>query len=176
MTSMIPARAWRSIGMVTAAVLAAGCGNGLRNLGGRVLLDGEPAPEGVRVIFIALGDTMQADGIVGPDGRFELRTRSKAGVMPGRYKVILQNSTKSVPVPTVPIPEGVTMPPPEWMAYDRKVAELLSNPPQGPGWIPVAYASPETTTLTFDVPGSGSEAVLEVESTIKPAGRQPTGR
>jgi hypothetical protein len=174
--SPIPPIARRAIALVAVAIPLAGCGDGLRTVGGRVLLDGEPAPEGVRVIFSALGDTMQADGIVDAAGRFELRTRSRDGVMPGRYKVILLNSTKSVPVPTVPIPEGVTMPPPEWMAYDRKVAELLGNPPQGPGWIPVSYASPETTTLTFDVPGDGRDALIEVSSAPQTSGaRAATG-
>jgi len=169
MTERIPTTPWHTL-VATAAVVAAlasagGCGNGLRTVRGKVLLDGDAAPEGVRVIFSALGDTKQADGIVGADGRFELSTRSEPGVMPGRYRVLLLNSTRSIPVPTVEIPPGVTMPPPEWMAYDRKVAQLLEKPPQGPGWIPVAYASPETSPLTFDVPADGNEALIEVSST-----------
>ena len=161
------------VGVVGMAVIAGvlGCGNGLRTVRGKVLLDGEPAPEGVRVIFSALGNTKQADGIVGPDGRFELQTMAAEGVMPGRYKVLLLNSTKSVPVPTVEIKPGVNTPPPEWMAYDREVAKLLDNPPQGPGWIPIAYASRDASPLTFDVPGDGREAVIEVSSS--PPGRSP---
>jgi len=145
-------------------VFATGCGNGLTGISGAVMIDGKPAMEGVRVVFTPLGDTKQASGTVDEAGQFVLKTGQRPGVMPGEYRVLLINSTASIPQPDTPIEPGVNTPPPEWIAYDRKLTAFLQRPPTGEGWIPVQYGSIADSPLRFQVPGDGTEPTFEVSS------------
>ena len=67
----------------------AGCGIRVGEVTGIVTIEGEPAPEGVRVSFTAQGtdvETIYANTGVG--GKYQLIHRSgKKGIEPGRYTV-----------------------------------------------------------------------------------------
>jgi hypothetical protein len=159
---------------VSAAVvmcLGVGCSSGLHAVSGSVLVDGQPAMEGVQVIFTPVGDTKPAHGKVDGQGRFSLMTNQQRGVMPGKYRVLLINSSASISQPDTPIEPGVNVPPPEWIAYDRKLTEFLQNPPQGPGWIPKRYAALQDAPLSWTVPEDGVEATFEVQSEPSPSAR-----
>jgi hypothetical protein len=148
--------------------LITGCGTGLHQVTGTLAIDGQPAMEGVQVVFTPLGDSKPAQGMVDGQGRFTLTTRQQPGVMPGSYRVLLINSTASIPQPTSPIEPGVNVPPPDWIAYDRKLTAFLENPPQGDGWIPKHYSRIENSPLLFRVPEDGVEVKLAVSSGDKP--------
>ena len=149
---------------VAGLLLAVGCSDGLIDVTGTVMVDGGPAMEGVQVIFSPAGDTKQAYAQVATDGHFRLKTQQMIGVMPGEYRVLLINSTQSIPQPDTPIEPGVNVPPPEWIAYDRKLSQFLQRPPTGEGWIPVVYGSIADSPLRFRVPEDGTEATFEISS------------
>ena len=150
--------------LMTVLLFVVGCSDSLVDVTGTVMVDGGPAMEGVQVIFSPLGDTKQAHAQVTNDGHFRLQTRQRAGVMPGEYRVLLINSTQSIPQPDTPIEPGVNVPPPEWIAYDRKLSQFLQRPPKGEGWIPVVYGSIADSPLRFRVPEDGTEATFEISS------------
>jgi hypothetical protein len=105
-----------------------GCGIRVGEVTGTVTVEGEPAPEGVRVSFTAQGtdvETIYANTGVG--GKYQLIHRSgKKGIEPGRYTVSLGfwGDQKAQP-PTL-----------------QKLK------------IPAAFFD-GTSTLTCDVPGGG---------------------
>lgn len=177
-SDVLPGRRWGDAvsarvvgicGMAACWCLITGCGSGLHQVTGTLEVDGRPAMEGVQVVFTPLGDSKPAQGVVDGQGRFTLSTRQQHGVMPGSYRVILINSTASIPQPTTPIEPGVNVPPPDWIAYDRKLTAFLENPPQGNGWIPKHYGLIENSPLLYRVPEDGLEAKLGVSSDDKPA-------
>ena len=145
-------------------LLASGCGSGLVDVSGTVTVDGSPAMEGVRVVFTPMGDTKPANGTVDASGRFSLKSGQRRGVMPGDYRVLLINSTASIPQPDTPIEPGVNVPPPEWIAYDRKLTAFLQRPPQGEGWIPVVYGTLSESPLRYRVPDDGTVARFEISN------------
>ena len=152
------------------AVLSAGCGDQLRPVSGTVMVDGKPAMAGVRVMFAPVGKSRVAEGVVGADGSFAMKTFSKPGVMAGDYRVILTNSTDSIPRPDAPAPtehvEGVSggVMPASWDEYNRLVQKFFENPPKGPGWIPKSYSEVGKTPLKWSVPKDGAKATFEVTS------------
>ena len=142
----------------------AGCGNGLHAVKGIVLVDGQPAAEGVQVLFMPLGHTRMANGLVAAGGEFAMQTDQKRGVMPGDYVVTLVNSTASIPRPNTPIDESKGRPPKDFFAYSAEVQKLLDNPPIGPEWIPKSYADMAKSPLRVSVPKDGSSVKFEVPS------------
>ena len=63
------------------------------SVGGRVTLDGEPAPAGT-IVFVPLAvGQLQAQGLIRDDGTFELSTAN--GPSPGEYKVEIQCAKKT---------------------------------------------------------------------------------
>lgn len=78
------------IALLTLPILfLAGCGSGLVQVAGTVLVDGQPA-EGVMLIFHPLGDNVNAlpaTTTTGPDGSFSLTTNLESGIQKGSYKV-----------------------------------------------------------------------------------------
>jgi len=144
-------------------VFATGCDNGLRPVSGKLMVDDKPAMEGARVIFMPQGNTKMANAVVTADGTFDMMTFQKKGVMPGDYKVVLLNSTKSIPTPEfAPVPPGSNQPPPGWFEWQAKVNKLLESPPKEPGWIPKSYAEINKTPLTWSVPKNGPKATFEI--------------
>ena len=151
--------------VAVAIVSATGCGNGLKPVTGKLVVDGKPGMEGARVVFVPQGNTKMANGVVGADGTFEMMTYQKKGVMPGDYKVTMINSTKSIPQPDfAAVPEGSRTPPPGFFEWQAKVAKLLENPPKEPGWIPKSYADISKTPLKWSVPKDGPKATFEISS------------
>ena len=151
--------------MAILAVACSGCGDGMRQVKGVVLVDGQPAMEGVRVLFMPQGNMRQGDATVGANGTFVMQTFGKKGVMPGEYKVALINSTKSIPRPDTPVDTSTgTHPPADVFKYMAEVQKLLDNPPVGPGWIPKLYADMAQTPLRINVPKDGSSVKFEVPS------------
>ena len=154
--------------LLTVAVLimsATGCGNGLKAVTGKLVVDGKPGMEGARVVFVPQGNTKMANGVVGADGTFEMMTYQKKGVMPGDYKVTMINSTQSIPQPEfVEVPEGSRTPPPGFFEWQARVTKLLDNPPKEPGWIPKSYSDISKTSLKWSVPKDGPKATFEISS------------
>ncbi len=75
------------------ALALAGCGEGgpkLHPVRGKVTLDGA-AVEGATVAFVPTGSTpgSEATGRTGPDGTFELSSRTGKGAAAGTYKVVI---------------------------------------------------------------------------------------
>ena len=144
-------------------VFAAGCDNGMRPVSGKLMVDGKPAMEGARVIFMPQGNTKMATAVVTADGTFDMMTFQKKGVMPGDYKVTLLNSTKSIPTPDFSaIEPGARLAPPGFLEWQAKVNKLLESPPKEPGWIPRMYADQDKTPLRWSVPKNGPKATFEV--------------
>ncbi len=151
--------------VAVAIVSATGCGNGLKTVSGKLVVDGKPGMEGARVVFVPQGNTKMANGVVGADGTFEMMTYQDKGVMPGDYKVTMINSTKSIPQPNfAAVPEGSRTPPPGFFEWQAKVTKLLENPPKEPGWIPKSYSDISQTPLKWSVPKDGSKATFEISS------------
>lgn len=102
-----PLKAWAAA-LACLAVAIAGCGGG--GLGatttGRVTIDGQPAPAGIRVDFQPQGPKSSPSmGVTDPKGHYELFfTPARKGVMPGeclvRLSVIPERSADGIP--TVP--------------------------------------------------------------------------
>jgi len=158
--------------------LATGCGDGLRSVTGVVMVDGQPAMEGVQVLFTPQGNTRMAAGAVGANGGFTMKTMVSPGVMRGEYKVVLINSTASIPPPESAPATGAsgvgTAPPIGWDAYVNSVQKFLGNPPKGKGWIPKFYAEVGKTPLVWSVPKDGSKATFEISSESTPASKDKT--
>ena len=151
--------------VAVAIVSATGCGNGLKPVTGKLVVDGKPGMEGARVVFVPQGNTKMANGVVGADGTFEMMTYQKKGVMPGNYKVTMINSTKSIPQPDfAAVPAGSQQVPPGWFEWQAKVTKLLENPPKEPGWIPKSYSDISQTPLKWSVPKDGTKATFEISS------------
>jgi hypothetical protein len=151
--------------VAVAIVSATGCGDGLRAVSGKLVVDGKPGMDGARVVFVPLGNTKMANGVVGADGAFEMMTYQKKGVMPGDYKVTMINSTKSIPQPEFSaVPAGSQQVPPGWFEWQAKVTKLLENPPKEPGWIPKSYSDISKTPLKWSVPKDGPKATFEISS------------
>ena len=166
--SLIGERAIRLALLLTVAVAivsATGCGNGLKPVTGKLVVDGKPGMEGARVVFVPQGNTKMANGVVGADGTVEMMTYQKKGVMPGDYKVTMINSTKSIPQPEfAAVPAGSQTPPPGFFEWQAKVTKLLENPPKEPGWIPKSYSDISQTPLKWSVPKDGPKATFEISS------------
>jgi hypothetical protein len=90
------------------AGLCVGCGNGLHEVTGVVLVDGKPAASGVQVLFLPESNARVATGSVGADGSFIMQTDQKTGVMPGDYIVTLVNSKDSPVNGTFATDSGLT--------------------------------------------------------------------
>ena len=151
--------------VAVAIMSATGCGNGLKPVTGTLVVDGKPGMDGARVVFVPLGNTKMANGVVGADGTFEMMTYQAKGVMPGDYKVTMINSTKSIPPPEfAAVPEGSRTPPPGFFEWQAKVTKLLENPPKEPGWIPKSYSDISQTPLKWSVPKDGPKATFEISS------------
>jgi len=166
------------VALVPFLTLATGCGDGLRSVTGVVMVDGQPAMEGVQVLFTPQGNTRMAAGAVGANGGFTMKTMVSPGVMRGEYKVVLINSTASIPPPESAPATGAsgvgTAPPIGWDAYVNSVQKFLDNPPKGKGWIPKFYAEVGKTPLVWSVPKDGSKATFEISSESTPASQGKT--
>jgi hypothetical protein len=149
-------------GLLLAAMLLTGCGRDLLPVEGVVIVDGKPVEGGTGLLFCPLDKPGRpATGRVGADGRFTMQTGPREGVMRGRYKVAISNSTNTVEPPVF---DGEAYPwSPEFQKYEQRLREFLAQPAR-PGMIPVAYSSMMSTPLEYRVPEDGSEARFEISS------------
>ena len=127
----------------------------LAKVQGIVTLDGKPV-ENATVIFMPQqgGTGKQATGQTGPDGSFQLTTRTtNDGALPGEYRVIVQYE------------EGTEVPPATNMrdakAGARKAQQKAKKPPRYV--IPVIYTDPAKTLLKQKIPTEGT-VKLELQS------------
>lgn len=156
------AAAARRSGLLLATLCLAGCGRDLLPVEGVVLVDGKPVENGTGLLFCPLDKPGRpATGRVGAEGRFTMQSGPRAGVMRGRYKVAISNSTNTVEQPVF---DGEAYPwSPEFQKYEQRLREFLAQPAR-PGMIPVAYSSMVSTPLEWRVPEDGSEARFEISS------------
>ena len=148
--------------LLVAALWLTGCGRDLLPVEGVVFLDGKPVESGTGLLFCPLDNPGRpATGRVGADGRFTMQTGPREGVMRGRYKVAISNSTNTVEQPVF---DGEASPwSPEFQKYEQRLRDFLAQPAR-PGMIPVAYSSMVSTPLEWRVPEDGSEARFEISS------------
>lgn len=141
-----PTSRWwfKARGVALAAATVVGCGGPPQAVvRGVVTLDGKPLPAGI-VVFEADGRSYV--GPIGPDGRYELRNRGVAAVLPGTYVV------------------AVLPPEPELVA-DRTTTELRAVNPPDPRLYPDRYRSAATSGITQTVaPG---EATIDIGMTTR---------
>lgn len=141
----------RGCGMLAVLLVVAGCGkSGPVSVRGVVKLDGQPVA-GAAVTFIAQDPGCRdAYGSTNEQGEFELSTNKPGdGVLPGKYKVVIQ-----------PPGEGGSSTP--FDDPEKPAAPTKPKAPRGPR-IPVKYTVPGQTPLTQEVPPKG-EVVIELES------------
>jgi hypothetical protein len=131
--------------LATVIVAVAGCGGdatGVKTVGvsGTVYLDDQPLPD-VRVVFMSANHA--GNGRTDANGKYYL----VAGAEPGTNKI----SFSKVDDPTLNPEAGLDQGQLEAAALgSNQKAEIKQR-------IPAEYASPETTTLTFDVPAAGTK-------------------
>jgi hypothetical protein len=149
-------------GLLLAALWLTGCTRDLLPVEGVVIVDGKPVESGTGLLFCPLDNPGRpATGRVGADGRFTMQTGPREGVMPGRYKVAISNSTNTVEPPVF---DGEAYPwSPEFQRYEQRLQAFLSQPAR-PGMIPIAYSNMTSTPLEYRVPEDGSEARFEISS------------
>lgn len=121
-------------------VTVAGCGgdSNIAPVSGKVLLDGQPLPQGLVTTLPAAG--RGARGVIQSDGSFKLGTLTESdGAVIGMHQVSV-------------------------IAYDKPAN---AGPESGPGklMIPEKYVSPATSELTIEVKADGENSpVLELKS------------
>lgn len=113
-----------------ACLLVAGCGGSpTASVRGTATLDGRPLAAG-RVVFAAEGRSYM--GLIGADGRYELRGAVPAGIVPGTYGVAV----------LPPEPELVT---------DPKTTQLRQVNTVDPKQYPERFRSSATSGITHAV-------------------------
>jgi hypothetical protein len=98
-----------SIALITLVLIGYGCGDGpaLVPASGNVTLDGEPL-EGAIVTFVpVVGNAVSTTGTdsTGPKGNFQMSYNGRAGLAPGKYKVMISKTED------VSSKDGRTLPP-----------------------------------------------------------------
>jgi hypothetical protein len=82
-------------------LMVAGCGDGPRlvPVAGSVTLDGKPL-EGATLSFMPVaGNVISTPGsdVTGPDGNFTMTYNGRAGLAPGKYRVLVSKTEEVVP-------------------------------------------------------------------------------
>ncbi|NCA10653.1 hypothetical protein EBR56_02405 [bacterium] len=134
---------WRAVFFGLLALI--GCGR--RDIGatasGRVTIDGQPAPAGLRLDFQPQGSGgSPSTGVTDAAGRYELWfTAAHKGVMPGECRVMLQPGRESGPDGHPRIPEALkALRLPEAYAGDR--SPLLRTVKPGHNTIDISLQTP----------------------------------
>jgi hypothetical protein len=137
-----------TLGVVTVLALAVGgCGDSLPSLSGvsgKITLDGKPV-DGAMLTFMPDSgnrDLTQGTATSDAEGAFRVKNGERDGLAPGKYKVVA-------------IKRG----------SDTKGAADITSLSMGKDLLPTVYGDASKTTLTIDVPSSGtSSANLELSS------------
>lgn len=120
--------------------MLAGCGGSPQAVvRGSVTCDGRPLSAG-RVVFE--GDGRSYTGLIGADGRYELRSAGRAGVAPGTYGVAV-------------------LPPEPELAADPATTELRAVNAVDPRLYPERYRSPATSGISKTV--AAGEATIDID-------------
>lgn len=137
----------RTLLLAVAPVLLAGCSNEpkLIQVEGTVTYRGKPLTNGM--INFEPTDPAKADdaasALIGPDGRYRLRTRKPGdGIAPGSYRVAVRSDTE-------PAGSGASAVPPEYESADRSplTAEVAPTPDKQTIDFTVADPKPGTKPL-----------------------------
>jgi hypothetical protein len=111
--------------------LLVGCGERLPTVSGKVTIDGKPVPEGM-ISFQPVAGGAIAVAPIQPDGSYEVKTGTDAGLKEGEYTIVVQAPKGIIPAPTPQNPN-----------------------PKFERWVPAWYGNPETSELKYTVtPGS----------------------
>ena len=134
------------IALVLAGVLVAGCSNSkfeFADVGGRVLLDGEPVND-ARIVFMPVAQNEDGEagpysqGITDADGNYELRSveeSPRSGAVVGPHRIVV--STKKARLDP-----------------NQLDVEIIESPET----IPWKYTYYKRTPLTFDVTREGTDS------------------
>jgi hypothetical protein len=153
----------RWVSVVIGLVLLAGCGSGLKlvPVTGTVTIDGKPLAYKSLMFLPEEGTPGHGGGgSTRGDGTYSLiasipgEMTDRAGVAPGRYRVIVFE-------PTIPIEGDVQAPPAESQEPLPAIAPDFGRRQSG---IPAIYTTKESTPLTLDVPESGGVLDLKLAS------------
>lgn len=140
----LPRPALRQAAIVAACTLGVGCGGPtVAVVRGTVTGDGKPLRAGL-VVFEAEGRSYA--GPIAADGRYELRYRGKAEVMPGTYGVAV-------------------LPPPPELVTDPMTTDLRQVNPVDPRLYPDRYRSVETSGITKTV--AAGESTIDIDLTSR---------
>jgi hypothetical protein len=142
-----------AVGLAALAALSAGCSGGdtLVPVEGTVYLDGQPVAAGQNVVgYVVLhadparGNKNLEDvkGDIGPDGKFTISTRDKAGAAPGWYFVTVELARTN---PSNP--------------YDYKAL------------IPDKYLDPKQSGLSFEVVPKAEKGRYDLHLEAAPKGK-----
>lgn len=135
-------------GLLGLSLLGCDSGPGTVSVSGKVTIDGEPAPEGVRVNFEPTGaEGETATGVVDASGNYTLYTGSQGheGAMPGQYTVYLS-----------PPPEGGEA----YMSEPGSGSGVPGVP--GPGPIPPEYISAQSSPEKVEVTSGDNTIDIEI--------------
>ncbi len=128
------------IGLVLVLALVGGCSEKMPRVYGLVTIDGKPVPEGM-ISFQPVGGGSIAVARIGPDGAYEVKTGTAAGLAPGEYRI------------AVSAPKGIIPPP------------TPQNPnPKIERWVPLKYNDIEKSGLAINVTSGSTEYNLELKS------------
>jgi len=156
---------FRSLLLGVALLAGSGCGgSNTVSVKGVVTLDGEPLPRAT-ISFMPLGEGHPAYGVADAKGNFRLTTfKPDDGIMPGEYKVMVQEEGEEKPDPKTFSEEErkaarMGMKPQSSMSPFAKSSEKKSSKPS---LLPAIYHDAKRTPLRQVIPPPGKiEIVLK---------------
>lgn len=133
---------------------------------GRVLINGQPAPN-IEVIFTDAQDRSKSStGMTGADGAYQLTTvKINDGARPGKYKVVFNDADAVAPTAT-PKPktsdEGFPdSSDPNYLEAMKKASDPSANAGKEPRF-PAKYSDPAATSLEREVAPGQQEFEFEI--------------
>jgi hypothetical protein len=151
---------FRSLLLGVALLASAGCGgSGTVSVKGVVTLDGEPLPKATISFMPLSSEGRAAYGVSDAKGNFRLTTVSPDdGIMPGEYKVMVQE-------------EGEEKPDPKTFSEEERKAARMGMKPKG-SMSPVAKSSEKKTGKPSLVPAIYHDAKrTPLRQVIPPPGK-----
>jgi hypothetical protein len=121
-------------------LLAAGCGGAEATVSGRVTLDNEPLQRGT-VTFVPQDGGTPGYGPIDSEGNYQVPSRGRAGLSPGRYAVTVVARQPS-----------------------EEPASPLGMPGPGKSLIPPRYSTVERSDLRFTVERGANRIDLSLRS------------
>jgi hypothetical protein len=160
-----------SVAAVACVGLAAGCGGNeedrvaLVPVAGTVTFDGKPLA-GVNIGFVPEpGNRPATDGgdITGPEGSFSARYRNRAGLAPGKYKVVVSRPSERGAAGKGKIPAEIAESP-----YMASLAAEAAGKKGGKAPKPWPYGDANSTPLSHEVSPKGDKGLeFDLKSSAK---------